>query len=198
MTRKLSPERRAEFLRAALHLFVANGVQHTSTAEIAREAGSAAGTLFLYFPTKQDLIHELVLQIGRQQSERINMLLDPSLSVRDTFLTIWDGTIGWFLENMDAYLYIRQIRDSGVVSEAVVAESGKFFGYYYEAIQKGHAQDRIKPYSLEVIGAILYQDIVAVMNLISAQTDPAKQAEIVRQGFDIFWDGIKIAQAGEP
>jgi len=66
MVRKPSPERRAEFLRAALKLFVANGVQHTSTAAIAREAGSAAGTLFLYFPTKQDLIHELTLKIGRE------------------------------------------------------------------------------------------------------------------------------------
>ena len=55
MVRELSSEKRNNFMSSALKLFVANGVQHTSTAEIAKEAGTAAGTLFLYFPTKQDL-----------------------------------------------------------------------------------------------------------------------------------------------
>ena len=75
MVRKLDPDKRKKFMDAALKLFVANGVQNTSTAEIAKAAGTAAGTLFLYFPTKQDLIHALVLKIGREQSETIHALL---------------------------------------------------------------------------------------------------------------------------
>lgn len=103
MVRELSTEKRERFLSAALKLFVANGVKNTSTAEIAKAAGTASGTLFLYFPTKQHLIHELVLMISKQQSDFINSLLNPSLSVRDTFFTIWDGSVRWLLENMDAF-----------------------------------------------------------------------------------------------
>jgi AcrR family transcriptional regulator len=191
MVRKLSPEKRATFLSSALTLFVANGVQNTSTAAIAQEAGTASGTLFLYFPTKQDLIHELVLQISREQSDYIKSVLKPSFSVRETFFAIWDGSVHWFLENMDAYQYIRQVRDSGMLGEAVVEESDKFFDYYYDAAQKGLEEGCIKPYPIEVIGGILYQDIVAVMNLIAAQPDPAKQEEYIQLGFDIFWSGIK-------
>ena len=55
MARKLSTEKRAQYLSSALKLFVANGVKNTSTAAIAKEAGTAAGTFFLYFPTKQAL-----------------------------------------------------------------------------------------------------------------------------------------------
>ncbi len=192
MPRKLSPERRAKFLSSALKLFVVNGVQQTSTAAIAREAGSAAGTLFLYFPTKQDLIHELTLKIGREQSEYIKSIVKPSLSVRETFLAIWEGSVRWFLEHMDAYRYIQQVRDSGVLDEAVVQESAKFFDYYYDAIQKGLAEGRIQPYPIEVIGGILYQDIVAVMNLMDRQPDPAKREAYIQLGFEIFWKGIRI------
>ena len=71
MVRTLNPEKRTNLLNAALKLFVLNGVKNTSTAEIAREAGIAAGTLFLYFPTKQALLDELVLNLGREQSESI-------------------------------------------------------------------------------------------------------------------------------
>jgi AcrR family transcriptional regulator len=194
MARSLSADKRELFLSTALRLFVANGVQNTSTAEIAREAGTAAGTLFLYFPTKQDLIHELILKIGREQSQHINMLLEPSLPVRDTFLTIWDGSLHWFIDHMEAYQYIQQVRDTGMIADSVVQESNQFFGYYYEAIQKGWQEGSIKPYPPELIGGMLYQAVVAVMNLIRVQPDPARQAEYIRLGFEIFWDGIRAVQ----
>lgn len=197
MIRKLDMERKATFLRSALKLFVAKGIQNTSTAEIAREAGTAAGTLFLYFPTKQDLIHELVLNIGKDQSECIKSLLEPTHPAQETFLTIWNGSIRWFLEHMDAYQYIQQVRDSGIIADAVVAESNAFFDYYYIAIQKGLEERSIKPYPVEMIGAFLYHDIVAVMNMIRVQPDPAKQAEAIQMGFDIFWNGIKAVHAGQ-
>ena len=126
MVRELSSEKRERFLNAALKLFTEKGVQNTSTAEIAREAGTASGTLFLYFPTKQQLINELVLMISKQEADHINTLLDPSMSVRDTFFTIWDGSIRWLLENLDAYQYSQQVRDSGLISRSLPG-IGKIF-----------------------------------------------------------------------
>jgi AcrR family transcriptional regulator len=166
-------------------------VQNTSTAAIAKEAGTATGTLFLYFPTKQDLIDELILQIGRAQSEHTKALLTPSLSAREMFLTIWNSSIRWFLENLDAYQYVQQVRDTGLVTERAVRESNALFGYYYEAIQKGLSEGALKTYPVEMIGGILYHDIVAMMDLLRVQSDRRKQDEIIRMGFDIFWDGIR-------
>ena len=136
MAKKTSPDKRKNFLNAALKLFVNQGVQNTSTAAIAKEAGTATGTLFLYFPTKQDLINELVLQISRDQSEYMQTLLDRSLPVREMFFTIWQGCIRWFLEHRDAYEFSQQVRDTGLVDESIVQESGKSFVYFYDAIQK--------------------------------------------------------------
>ena len=191
MVRISKEERRSQFLSAALQLFAANGVQGTTTAAISEEAGTAAGTLFLYFPTKQDLINELVLQIGRQQSEYIQSCLDPSLPVRETFFAIWQGSIRWFLDNPDAYLVDQQVRYGGLVKPEIVQESERFFEYFFSAIQRGNEEREIKPYPLEIIGGILYQDIVAILNLIKSQPDDAKQAEYIRSGFEIFWDGVR-------
>jgi AcrR family transcriptional regulator len=191
MARKPDPERREQFLSAALELFAQNGVQNTSTAAIAKRAGSAAGTLFIYFPTKQDLVNELVLQISRGNSAYIKSLLSPDISVREKFWTIWEGYIRWFLENQDAYLYIRQIMDSGAVLEEVAQETSENLDYYFIAIQEGVNSGTIKAYPAELIGAILYQDIVAVINVIRMQPDAVKREEMIRAGFEIFWNGIK-------
>jgi AcrR family transcriptional regulator len=191
MVRNLQPEKREAFLTAALDLFVAQGVQNTSTAEIARQAGTAAGTLFLYFPTKQDLVDALALQFGQAQADNINAQLTASLTARESLSVIWQASIDWFQDHVTAYRYIRQVSDSGMLSPAVAQESAHFFRFYYTAIQKGLAENAIQPYPPDLIGAFLYQDIIAAMDLVLAQPDPVKKAEIIHTGFDIFWDGIK-------
>jgi len=193
MIRKLNPEKRENFLDAALKLFVEKGVQRTSTAAIAKEAGTASGTLFLYFPTKQDLIDELILKIGKEQSESITARLETRSSALEMFHTIWDGSIRWFMANLEAYQYIQLVRDSGVISAEVIEDSNQLFSYYYEAIQKGLVEASIKPYPLELIGEMLYRDIVAVMNLIKVQPDPESQEKYLQLGFEIFWNGIKAS-----
>jgi len=192
MVRELSPAKREKFLSAALKLFVAHGVQNTSTADIAREAGTAAGTLFLYFPRKLDLIQELVLKISKEQSEYIQALLVPPLPAREMFFKIWWGSIRWFLDHLVAYQYVQQIRESGLVEAAVAEETGKHLTYYFVAIQQGLKEDAIKPYPPEMIGEFLYFEIVALMNIIKAQPDSSQQEMLIQRGFDIFWDGIRI------
>jgi AcrR family transcriptional regulator len=191
MVRTLSPEKRDKLLAAALKLFVEKGAQNTSTAEIAREAGLASGTLFLYFPTRQDLMDALVLEIARGQADNIAALLSPDLSARESFIAIWSSSLRWFIAHLPAYLFIQQVRDTGMISPAVVQETDQIFGFYYAAIQKGLAEGSIKPYPPELTGGFLYQDIVAVMNLIRMQPDRARDDELISQGFDIFWNGIK-------
>jgi AcrR family transcriptional regulator len=52
--------RRAELARVALKLWAERGFDKTSVAEIAREAGVAKGTFYLYFETKQSLLLEVL------------------------------------------------------------------------------------------------------------------------------------------
>lgn len=192
MVRELSAEKRVAFLATALHLFARNGIQNTSTAEIARAAGTAAGTLFLYFPTKRDLVNELAVWIAQEEAATIYPRLNPALPVKETFMVIWEGSIRWLLANMDAFLYSQQIRDSVWLTEETAIKTGETFRFYYEAIQKGLQEKCIKAYPADLIGGYLYQDIVAVMNYIRMQSDLQIVEQTIRQGFELIWDGISI------
>jgi len=191
MVRALSSERRASILDCALQLFAAQGVTMTSTAAIARSVGIATGTLFLYFGTKQELLDELVLRIGVDQSAFVRSRLDPSLSTRETFNEIWTGSAHWFLAHPDAYQYLQHVRDTGLISDAAVQESSRSLGYYFDAIERGLAEGSIRPYPAALIGGFLYQGLVAVLNHVRTQAAPDSQEEVIGQGFEIFWNGIK-------
>lgn len=54
--------RPGELLAAALDLFVEKGFAATRAEEVAQRAGVSKGTLFLYFPTKEDLFKAVVRQ----------------------------------------------------------------------------------------------------------------------------------------
>jgi hypothetical protein len=95
---------------------------------------------------------------------------------------------------MDLYEYNQQVRDSGLVSESIIQETGKLFSFYYETIQKGLEEGAIKPYPADLIGGFLYQDIAAVMNLLRSQSSPRKQQELIGIGFEIFWNGIRTGK----
>src|SRR5215218_8078300 len=53
-------ERRATILSAALDEFAARGFEATRLDDVARRAGVAKGTIYLYFRDKQSLFQELV------------------------------------------------------------------------------------------------------------------------------------------
>src|SRR3989442_15325829 len=50
---------RQRLVHAALELFTARGYETTTTAEIARKAGVAEGTIYRHFQSKQHLLNEL-------------------------------------------------------------------------------------------------------------------------------------------
>lgn len=62
--------RPGELLAAALDLFVEKGFAATRSEEVAQRAGVSKGTLFLYFPTKEDLFKAVVrANIGQTISD---------------------------------------------------------------------------------------------------------------------------------
>ncbi|NTV12914.1 MAG: TetR/AcrR family transcriptional regulator [Desulfobulbaceae bacterium] len=66
-------ETRERILQAAATLFAQRGFEQTTTRELAKAAGLAAGTLFNYFPSKESLAMAMVnaaLQLGREDYRR--------------------------------------------------------------------------------------------------------------------------------
>src|SRR6476619_5125221 len=52
-------DKREAILRAAIRVFAHNGYFSSKVADIAREAGVADGTVYLYFKNKEDILHSV-------------------------------------------------------------------------------------------------------------------------------------------
>ena len=62
---KRGQARRAQILNAAEKVIGESGFSTASIADITRDAGTALGTFYIYFSSKEEVFHELVLEMGR-------------------------------------------------------------------------------------------------------------------------------------
>ncbi|HVF23764.1 MAG TPA: helix-turn-helix domain-containing protein, partial [Pyrinomonadaceae bacterium] len=72
-------DKREAILRAATRVFAHNGYFNSKVADIAREAGVADGTVYLYFKSKEEILHSIfdrsvddALAAARKQIELIS------------------------------------------------------------------------------------------------------------------------------
>jgi TetR/AcrR family fatty acid metabolism transcriptional regulator len=90
--RSLNPDRpviadkREAILRAAISVFAHNGYFNSKVADIAREAGVADGTVYLYFKSKEEILHSIfdrsmeeAIAAGKKELKRIS---DPREKLR--------------------------------------------------------------------------------------------------------------------
>jgi len=83
-------DKREAILRAATRVFAHNGYFNSKVADIAREAGVADGTVYLYFKSKEEILHSIfdrsvdeALDAARKQ---IALVADPREKLRQLAL----------------------------------------------------------------------------------------------------------------
>ena len=91
--RRRKDARPAELLEAALTLFVEKGFAATRSEEVARAAGVSKGTLYLYFPSKEELLKAVIqhflgteIETGIQEAAAAD---GPVAEVMETLLVNW-------------------------------------------------------------------------------------------------------------
>jgi len=84
--RPMVADKRAAILRAAIRVFANNGYFNSKVADIASEAGVADGTVYLYFKSKEEILHSIfdwgigeAIAEGKKQLAAIN---DPKEKLR--------------------------------------------------------------------------------------------------------------------
>lgn len=68
------PERRQAILDAALDVFAAQGFAAARLDDVARQAGVAKGTLYLYFPGKEELFEQILKSVAGPVMSRVEAL----------------------------------------------------------------------------------------------------------------------------
>jgi len=127
-------DKRRLLLDAALDLFESRGFDGVAVPEIAKAAGVATGTVYVYFRDKEALVNALYRHWKSAYNETVLAPLPPGLLVRDKFTTLWQRMMDFALAHprairfMDLHHHAAYLDDeSRALSKQYVSVARDFF-----------------------------------------------------------------------
>jgi AcrR family transcriptional regulator len=131
-TSRAQGDKREIILAAALRVISRLGLHNAPMAAVAKEAGVAAGTLYLYFPSKEAMINALYLGVLR---DRQRAMLDapgqhevPADAPAEAMRVTWYALARWYIDHAEASNLIVQCRSSGILSDETRAAEQRMEG----------------------------------------------------------------------
>ena len=160
-----------ELLDAALDLFVERGFAATRSEDVAARAGVSKGTLYLYYPSKEELLKEVVRHnVINQIAEGIDIARQFAGSSADllaVMLRLWWDRIGETRASGIIKLMTSEVRNFPEIAQfyvdEVIAPSNQMF---VKIIERGIARGEFRAdlNVPEVVHAIIAPMVLMAMN----------------------------------
>ncbi|MBB6369814.1 AcrR family transcriptional regulator [Chryseobacterium shigense] len=172
-----------------MKLLTEKGIQATPMSAIAKAAGTGMGTIYNYFPTKEELINAIYLYIKNLEVQFITRKTNES-SLKIKFLDYYKAFIDFNLQYPDCFAFMDQMQNSPVIS-CHTKEKGKAeFLQIIELIQKGQDEGIIKKMSIEAILQFLAGTMTAYVRWMLGIKENERKKYLDHQ-LRMVWDAIK-------
>jgi AcrR family transcriptional regulator len=182
--RPKSGDKRNAILSAATEIIAEQGLS-AATAKISRAAGVADGSLFTYFPDKDDLLNQLYIALKADMRERMISSFPESGSLKTRARHVWDSYIAWGISFPVKRRAMAQLSVSDRITEKSrrAGEAGydDVLAIMEEIIARGALQDRPSAFAASILQALAQ----TTMDFITRHPKDAKRYR--DRGFDAFW-----------
>jgi AcrR family transcriptional regulator len=197
--------RPSELLDAALALFVEKGFSATRSEEVAARAGVSKGTLYLYFPSKEDLLkavirHTLMADVARG-AERVAQAHGATSESLVELMTEWWTSVVASPSSAVFKLVITEVRnfpEIGDFYQREVIEPGRqLIG---DMVQRGIDRGEFRPVDVDsaihsivlpMVMLCLHKHSMGACGFIDERL--TRPAEFIRQHMDLVLNGLRAA-----
>ncbi len=128
MARKRVGNKRERIIAAAAKLFGDKDYHDTTTAKIAESAGVAAGTIYIYFRSKEELLVAVFEEFLGKHMERLREGVEREKTPRDKLMRLLTLGLELMQDNPDsARIFLSQLRQSTKMITTVVKRSSRAY-----------------------------------------------------------------------
>jgi AcrR family transcriptional regulator len=203
---ELEARRKAQILEVAARVFAAHGFATTQVQTIATHVGVGNGTIYRYFPTKDQLFLAAVERGLQELTAEMDRVLELPLDPLEMLVAAIRGYLGFFHRRPEmAELFVQERaafphhhRPLYFATQEEDEHTCKHAAFFQRLVETG----RVRPMPFErffsVVGDLLYGTILT--NLMSGRpADPDSQArdvtDVILNG--ILTDGVERARHAE-
>ncbi|MEM7338486.1 MAG: TetR/AcrR family transcriptional regulator [Actinomycetota bacterium] len=170
-----------QILDAAVAVFAAEGVG-VSTSRLAKAAGVSNGTLFNYFPTKQELLDALYLRLKEEMATAIGRV-DPDAPLKQQARSLWNNSVAWATAEPERRQVARLLHEAGLVSASAAAVAEALFAAPIEVMHRLEQSGVMADLPVGYVGALtqMQLELAVEHGLTDLELDNA---------FEVMWNSI--------
>jgi TetR/AcrR family fatty acid metabolism transcriptional regulator len=180
-------------LDAAIKVFAEQGFHQATISQVAREAGVADGTIYLYFKNKADILSNFFSYRSRQVFDRFRQVVDQADSAEEKLRNLIRLHLSEFQRdrNMAVVFQREALLARYVKDEYIIEVTRMYMDILTEIIRLGQAEGTIRkqlPLGLAkrfILGAV--NEVINTWVVTGGEKDMVKMADPL---VDFYFDGI--------
>lgn len=147
-------------LASSLRLFVAQGIDATSTASIAEDANVATGLLFHHFGNKETLIKNLYIVSVKRMSKLVEDQIPPANRFSEkAFKSLWFRLVEIVQRERQTYVFLGRIAYSNYIGWDEKHVGLDILGAHKTFFENGVSKGRLKDLSLPFLLSQVFENI---------------------------------------
>jgi AcrR family transcriptional regulator len=183
-------EKRRVILNTTLRLITEYGFDATPVSLIAKEAGIAAGTIYLYFPSKNEMVQALYLELKEELTSATLKGFTFAMHGRDAIEHLLNNYLQFMLNNPVKFKFFELFTSSPYIDKLTKEAGLKIFYQIFEVFEQAKQENLIK----NISNQILYAQVFAPMHFLVRQhisQEIVLTDENRKIAYQACWDAIK-------
>ncbi|VBB04970.1 tetr bacterial regulatory protein hth signature [Lucifera butyrica] len=183
-------DKKAAVLQATLELISEQGFHATPMSQIAQKANIGVGTIYRYFPSKEDLINSLYIQVKSRLAQFVFKNYSENMPVRRSFIILLRSIVDYFIENPKEFLFMEQYANSPMITVATRQEGLRMFEPASKLFIRAKEETLLKDLPMEMINTLAFGATKALVNLyLFSEVKP--DSATLDKGVEAVWDTIR-------
>jgi TetR/AcrR family transcriptional repressor of multidrug resistance operon len=183
-------EKLAAIAKAAFALVEKVGLSGLTMADIARAAGIATGTLYVYYSSKDELINALYRSSKTAAVVRLLEGYDARLPFRSRARIFWRNAMKDRLDHYAEAIFHQQYLNSQWYSQSDRALFSDLTKEWLNFIEEGKSQEILKDAPASLMSALFLGSIRETADLMRGKV-LSFDDETLDMAFALYWDAIK-------
>lgn len=187
-------DKKEAILKSVLKLVKQDGFYHLNMKNIAEEAGVAAGTIYLYFKGKEDVINALYKMIVTDFNKAVLQGYEENSSVKENFYNMLSNAIQFYLSERDYFSFVEQYTYAPFLFKENQDENFMLLLPIYKMMKTGKKQKLIKNLPDAVLLALIHGPMNTILKLHLAHKTDLNKKGTKQKFYDACWEAVSIEQ----
>lgn len=185
--------KKVQILESALELIRENGFHGCPISQVAKHASVAAGSVYTYFESKDEMILELYRYVKSEVMKEISEKDDPKKNFEERFFDFWNNLTSLYQERPAFQSFLDQFSSSPYNTDAIQLEDDPWGEWTVAFFKEGVESGYLRPLNPKILSIMVMGSIISLIRFKTYfKTKTASTSQEFHLIPKMVWDGIKF------